>query len=236
MRLTSIVLLLLLVGPAHARATADQVVLVHGLARSSRSMEPLADFLRAHRLVVHNVDYPSREKGPDELVAYLAEAVRECCPPGTGRLHFVTHSLGGILVRQLLAQEELPHLGRVVMLAPPNQGSEVIDEWGSWPLFGAVLGPTATELGTAPDSFPNRIGAPRFELGVIAARKSANPIGSLLIPGADDGAVSVERARLEGARDFIVVDATHTFIMRDHTVAEQVLHFLREGRFVPTTP
>jgi pimeloyl-ACP methyl ester carboxylesterase len=227
------VLALTLATPSHssAREPGERVVLLHGLARSSRSMAPLAEFLRKRHFEVYNLDYPSREKTPEELVALVADAVQECCPPDAGRVHFVTHSLGGILVRSYLADRKPPNLGRVVMLAPPNGGSEIVDEWGGSPLFRAALGPTAAQLGTSPESLPNRIGPPHFELGVIAARKSVNPIGSLVIPGDDDGAVSVERAYLEGARDFLVVEASHTFIMRDPDVARQVVHFLREGRF-----
>ena len=97
--------------------------------------------------------------------------------------------------------------------------------------FLAFFGPTAAELGTGPDSLPNRIGPPAYELGVIAGRQSINPIGSALLPGPDDGAVTIERTKLDGAADFIVVDANHTFIMQNEAAQHQVLHFLRHGRF-----
>ena len=161
----------------------------------------------------------------------MGAAVVRCCPAGERRVHFVTHSLGGILVRAILAESPPPHLGRVVMLAPPNHGSEVVYELGDSALFRAVLGPTAAQLRTSPDSLPNRLGPPDFDLGIIAARKSLDPIGSALIPGPDDGAVSLESVRLEGASDFLVVAANHTFIMSREDVALPVGHFLRYGRF-----
>jgi hypothetical protein len=217
--------------PTQSTRAPEQVFLVHGLARGAGSMAKLADFLRAAGYEIHNFDYPSTEKSPDELVDLLGRELGRCCPPSAPRLHFVTHSLGGILVRARLAQQAPPNLGRVVLLAPPNRGSEIIDRVGEGALFEAALGPTAITLGTDPDSFPNSIGPPHYEVGIIAGTQSLNPVGSALLPGPDDGAVTIEATRLEGARDFILIDATHTFIMQNESAARQVLHFLQTGRF-----
>jgi hypothetical protein len=209
-------------------ARADHVLLVHGLLRSHRSMQPLARHLDAAGFVVHNLDYPSASKDLDALVRQLASAVATCCEDGDGRVHFVTHSLGGILVRAYLAQTHPPRLGRVVQLAPPNHGSELVDHLG--PLAG-LLGPTGSKLGTSDESLPNRLPAPDYEIGVIAGTGSVSP-GSALIPGEDDGTVSLASTRLEGAKDFLVMDASHTFIMQREDVARQVEHFLRTGSFI----
>jgi triacylglycerol lipase len=225
-------LALCLIGaPDVARANSGQVVLVHGLARGASSMEELADALREAGYTVRNFDYPSTEMPPDELVALLGEEVRLCCASKPGRLHFVTHSLGGILVRALLEEQRPGNLGRVVMLAPPNRGSEIIDSMGENGLFEAAMGPTAARLGTDSGSFPNSIGPPSYEVGIVAGSQSINPVGSALLPGPDDGAVTIERTRLEGASDFVLIPATHTFIMQNEVAIEQVLHFLRNGRF-----
>jgi triacylglycerol lipase len=211
-----------------ASAQADHVLLVHGLLRSHRSMQPLAQHLDAAGFVVHNVDYPSRSEDPEALVRHLAGAVESCCQDGDGRIHFVTHSLGGILVRAYLAQTRPPRLGRVVQLAPPNHGSELVDHLGP---LAELLGPTGSKLGTGAESLPNRLPPPDYEIGVIAGTGSLSP-GSALIPGEDDGTVSLASTRLAGATDFLVMDASHTFIMQREDVARQVEHFLRTGSFV----
>lgn len=235
--LAAVLLLSIVPGGAEASPKAigfaesrEHVVLLHGLGRSPRSMQPIADFLARHGFVTHNIGYPSTRRTPADLEVLLAEAIRRCCA-NVRRVHFVTHSLGGILLRAHLAVDRPKNLGRVVLLAPPNRGTEIVDALATSSFFRAVLGPTAAELGTGPDSLPNRIGPPDYEVAIIAARQSWNPLGSAIIPGPDDGTVSIESARLEGASDFLIVAGTHTFIMRRPEVMEQVRHFLIEGRF-----
>ena len=156
--------------------------------------------------------------------------ISSCCA-WSGRVSFVTHSLGGVMVRAYLAQHPMPQLGRVVMLAPPNHGSEYVDVAGDWRLFAGLLGPTAAQLGTAPTSLPNRLPGADFEVGVIAGTGNVNPLGAMLIDGTDDGTVSVASTRLAGMRDFIEVPVSHTFIMRNREVARQTIEFLRSGHF-----
>ena len=215
--------------PALARPPED-VVLLHGLGRSPRVMSPLASDLARAGYRVHNLDYPSTRATPDELVEYLHREISACCA-WSGRVHFVTHSLGGVLVRAYLAAHPMPQLGRVVMLAPPNHGSEYVDVAGDWRLFRVVLGPTAAQLGTAATSLPNRLPRADFEVGVIAGNGSINPLGGALIPGASDGTVSLVSTRLDGMSDWIVLPVSHTFIMRNAETTRQTLEFLREGHF-----
>lgn len=216
--------------PTHATNERELVVLLHGLGRSPRAMAPMAEYLEARGYEVHNIGYPSTEHDIRELTRFLGKELARCCPDDAA-LHFVTHSLGGVLVRAYLDAGQPRQLGRVVMLSPPNHGSELAD-WlqESW-LSEIRAIPAIAELGTDPQSVPNRLGPARFELGIITGARSWHPFGSWLIEGESDGVVSVESARLEGSRDFLVVPHTHTFIMRAPAVAEQVLHFLRQGRF-----
>lgn len=149
---------------------------------------------------------------------------------GVQRSSLRTHSLGGILVRSLLAGDTT-YAGRVVMLSPPNQGSEIIDAFAPSPLLGSLVGPAGMTLGTDSASVPRRLGPVDFSLGVIAGDRSLTSVGSWLIPGPDDGLVGVEQARVEGLSDFLVVPATHTMIMNRPETVAAVLSFLSRGRF-----
>ena len=193
-------------------------------------MRPLERRLDRAGYRVHNLGYPSMRAEPRALIEHVADSVAQRCGAAR-RLHFVTHSLGGILTRAYLAEGRPSGLGRVVMLAPPNHGSEYVDRMGRWPLFEPILGPTAPHLGTSPESLPNRLPPADFELGVIAGTGNLNPLSHSVLEGPHDGTVRLDSARLEGMRDFIALPVSHTFIMRSPEVARQVLCFLREGRF-----
>lgn len=207
------------------------VVLVHGLGRTSRSLVVLERRLERAGFRVVTYDYPSTVEPIERLVDSLAVVVEGCCPPADAPVHFVTHSMGGVLVRALLRDSVPQHVGRVVMLSPPNQGSEIVDAFSPSPLLVALLGPAGAALGTDSLSLPQRLGPARFPLGIIAGNQSMTRVGSRLIPGPDDGLVGVEQTRLEGADDFLVVPATHTTIMNRRDVADAVVRFLIEGRF-----
>lgn len=210
----------------------ESVVLLHGLARSSDSMTPMARALEAAGYHVCNVSYPSREHPVEKLAAdFVAPAVRACLSDEAREIHFVTHSLGGILVRQLAKSEPDIRIGRVVMLGPPNHGSEVVDRLGGLSLFEWINGPAGLQLGTDTESLPRTLGSLPFEAGVISGDHSINPILSLIIPGADDGKVSIESAKLEGMTDFCVVPASHPFIMKNKLAIQQTLAFLSAGSF-----
>lgn len=230
MRLRLALLALALAGAAPAEPPREVVVLLHGLGHSDRAMRPLARRLEDAGYAVHALRYESTEKSPDALVADLDAALVRCCADAP-RLHFVTHSLGGILLRAELAQRQPPQLGRVVMLAPPNHGSELADWLRGSEALRRLMGPTASELGTGGESLPNRLPAAHYEVGVIAGSDSLNPVGSRMIPGEDDGTVSVASTRLDGMSDFLVLPVSHTMILLSSDAAEQTLAFLRSGRF-----
>jgi triacylglycerol lipase len=232
MKFSLIILMAMLPLLSSAAENQEYVILLHGLCRSSRSMVPMKRALSESGYQVLNVDYPSRSGSIDKLSdEAIGGAVSDCQRHGAVAIHFVTHSLGGILVRSYLTRHTIPNLGRVVMLGPPNQGSEVVDKLGSFWLFKKINGPAGNELGTHKNSTPNQLGPTNFCAGVIAGNRSINWINSLIIPGRDDGKVSVERTKLAGMTDHIVVRATHPFLMRNRTVIRQTIHFLRTGQF-----
>jgi triacylglycerol lipase len=210
----------------------EEVILLHGLCRTSRSMVKMERALTDAGYKVRNVNYPSRTASVEKLADdAIGKAVGDCQRDGATKINFVTHSLGGILVRSYLARHTIPNLGRVVMLAPPNQGSEIVDKLGGWPIFKWINGPAGHELGTDKNSTPNKLGAANFPVGIIAGDRSINWINSFLIPGSDDGKVSVERTKLAGMTDHIVIHATHPFIMKNHEAIRQTIQFLRDGNF-----
>jgi pimeloyl-ACP methyl ester carboxylesterase len=209
---------------------AESVILLHGLARSDRSMNKLKQALLEKGYRVHNVSYASTRKNIEQLAEEaIGPALKSC--PAEHKLHFVTHSLGGILVRQYLLHHEIDNLGRVVMLGPPNKGSEVVDKLRDFPGFRFINGEAGLELGTGESSVPRKLGAANFDLGIIAGTRSVNLILSGMISGPDDGKVSVENTRLEGMHDHLEMQVTHTFMMRNSKVIEQVIHYLETGRF-----
>ena len=210
---------------------AETVIVVHGLGRTSASMAILVSRLENAGFRVVSFGYPSRSEPIETLVELLETEVGHCCSSEAETLHFVAHSMGGVLVRNYLSQRPEVHQGRVVMLSPPSQGSEIIDAFSDSDLLRSMLGPAALRLGTDSTGMANQLGPVRFSLGVITGNRSLDPVGSWLIPGPDDGKVGVDRAAVEGALDFMVLPATHTFIMNRRDVAEEVVHFLRHGRF-----
>jgi len=206
------------------------VILLHGLARSDSSMKTMAAELNNVGYTAINYDYPSTQH-PVEKLAYdaISDALSQCLEQST--VHFVTHSMGGILVRQYLSQHSIDNIGRVVMLGPPNQGSEVVDTLDNMPGYELINGPAGHQLGTDIDSIPNKLGPANFELGIIAGTRSINLILSTMLPSTDDGKVTVENTKLEGMKDHIALPVTHPFMMKNQDVIEQVIHFLKSGTF-----
>lgn len=208
----------------------ETVVLLHGLGRSAANMLILEWRLEALGYRVCNVGYDTRVSRIEEAVEDVWEELA-ACRSGERRLHFVTHSLGGLVLRALLAERPIERLGRAVMLAPPNGGSEIADHLRELPWLETVMGPLSSQLGTGQEDLPRQLPAPSIPFGVIAGDQWINPVGPLWLPAPHDGTVSVASTRLAGMRDHLVMPYTHTFIMNASPVAGQIDTFLRQGRF-----
>jgi pimeloyl-ACP methyl ester carboxylesterase len=209
---------------------SECVILLHGLARTSASFSSLHDKLQQRHYHVINVDYPSTKYDIKRLANdTIPQAVQQC---GENKpIHFVTHSMGGILVRQYLTDHTIDDLGQTVMLGPPNKGSEIVDKLGHFPFFQWINGPAGVQLHTAQNSTPNTLPPANFTVGIIAGTRSINHLLSSMIPNPDDGKVSVNSTRLAGMTDHITMPVTHPFMMNNTTVIRQVLYFLRHSRF-----
>jgi len=212
------------------------VVLLHGLNRSYRAMSKMASELQEAGFATANVDYPSQTatvEGLSEMA--VNEGLNKCRETNPERIHFVTHSIGGILLRYAQSESPIPELGRVVMLAPPNQGSEIVDKTRDWPTAELFGGEAGLQLGTDKNSIPSKLGPVDFELGVVAGTGTINPILSAMLPEPNDGKVSVESTKVEGMVDFLVVRNSHRYITTSDIVIANTKEFLRAGKFLDSS-
>jgi len=218
----------------HVPATRNAcVILLHGLGRSSFSMQMVEHYLRTNGYAVVNIDYASTRQTIAEVAnGIVAPKVAQCRRDGFERIHFVTHSMGAIVVRRYLQKVRLPEGSRIVMLAPPNGGSELAD-WAlnTYPRFSRLVGPAGRQLVTNGHGLVSRLNPIDPEVGIITGNKSWNPCFSQILPGSDDGKVTVEKAKLKEMKDFLVLPCNHTTILLNREVQRQVVHFLESGNF-----
>lgn len=210
--------------------TGGRVVLLHGLGRSPLDLALLANRLEARGYTVCNLGYDTRAASIELAAEEVVEGMRGCAMVDRPT-HFVTHSMGALVLRVLSRDGRIPPGGRAVLLAPPNAGSELADRLRTSRLLARGLGPLGVQLGTGPSDLPNRLPPPSIPFGVIAGNRWLNPLGPIWLDGAHDGTVRVEATRLPGMSDHLVVPHTHSFIAWGAPVAEQVDVFLRTGRF-----
>ena len=210
----------------------DGVLLLHGIARRAASLHPMERRLVEAGYATLNLDYPARRLDLSGIVEGIAPTVA-AFGGRVGRLHVVTHSMGGLVARALIARHRPANLGRVVMLGPPNGGSEVADALHRLAAYRCFFGPAGAELvtGRSP-ALTALLGSVDFPLGVIAGDRTLDPLASRFwLRGPNDGRVTVARTRVEGMADHRVLPTTHPLMMRDRRVQAETLHFLTEGRF-----
>ena len=221
---------LLACSPTDSRSgsNAETVVLLHGLGRSQHAMWWLANQLEQEGFAVVRIDYSSFRETPEAMLAPVSADIARCCAHAQ-KVHFVGHSLGGLMIRAHLAQISQPNLGRVVTIGTPHQGTDFVDHYRErwWMHFA---GASALALSTAPGSFPNSLPAPDYPMGGIAGVRSEGDSDDAIV-GPHDGLVPLWSARLPGMQDFVVLNGGHAGLRYQPAVARQTVHFLRTGRF-----
>jgi pimeloyl-ACP methyl ester carboxylesterase len=208
----------------------ETVFLLHGLGRTANSLLLLEMRLRDAGFDVVNESYPSTKATLEQLIETEPPRLL-ALRPNAKQVHFVTHSMGGIVMRAYLSKHTIPNLGRVVMMGTPNKGAELIDAMVKFPVLDRIVSPAGKAIGASAKSIPNSINDGDAEFGVIAGRISLNPLLSSLIEGENDGKVSVESTRFPAMKDHIVLPVSHTFMMNDREVARQAICFLKTGAF-----
>ncbi|MBP7190120.1 MAG: hypothetical protein KA998_02615 [Rickettsiaceae bacterium] len=205
------------------------VVLLHGWAKSGRCMIPVEESLTKEGYKVQNITYPTRYYKIEDIVnKYIYPNVKT---EGCTKLHFVGHSLGGIVTRYYIEKYRPKNLGRVVLIGSPSKGSEIVDKISGPYFINKILGPAVLELSTH-STFLSSLKNPDYDLGIISGDISLNPFTSIFIlPGPDDGIVSLESTKVEGMKDQITLSSTHVMILKNHTTHEEISCFLENGRF-----
>jgi acetyl esterase/lipase len=221
--------------PGGKGAMQDGVVLLHGISRTSRSFRKMEAAIEASGFATFNLDYASRRKALESLAEDIHPAIELFAAGIEGSIHFVGHSMGGLLARAYLAKYRPERLGRVVMLGTPNSGSEIADRLQNVLPYRAWFGPAGQQLITTRDAALDAILPPvDYPVGIIAGDRSIYPVSSVFLPKPHDGRVSVANTRLNGMVDHIVINASHPSLVRSRLAIEQTIAFLREGRFTPS--
>jgi pimeloyl-ACP methyl ester carboxylesterase len=221
--------------PASANATQDGVVLLHGISRTARSFRKMQTALESTGFATLNLDYASRRKALEALAEDIHPAIQRFADGLDGSVHFICHSMGGLLARVYIARYRPKRLGRVVMLGTPNSGSEIADRLKDFGIYRAFFGPAGQQLGTQRDAAVEALFAPvDYPVGIIAGDRSIYPITSAFLPKPHDGRVSVENTRLDRMVDHVVVHTSHPWLVRSGEAIAQTIAFLREGRFKPS--
>jgi len=222
--------------PASANTTQDGVVLLHGISRTARSFRKIQAALEGSGFATLNQDYASRRKALEALAEDIHPAIQQFADGIDGSVHFVCHSMGGLLARVYIARYRPIRLGRVVMLGTPNSGSEIADRLRHFRAYRAFFGPAGQQLGTQRNEAVNALFPPvDYPVGIISGNRSIDPVAGTMLPKPHDGRVSVANTRLDGMTDHVVVAASHPWLVRNSVAIGQTIAFLQGGKFIPST-
>lgn len=206
------------------------IVLLHGVIRTKNSLEPLGKYLRDRQAAdVISWSYASTR----QTISQHAEKFNELISyfPKDAEIQLVGHSMGNIIVRRFLKTHTDQRIKRMVMLAPPNQGSSFGRAVNDNILFESIWGISGQELANGFDDLELQLATPDFEFGILAGVMRSNLVRNPLLDGPNDLVVTVEESKLAGAHDFRTVNSTHTRIMNQHETLQYVHRFLKSGYF-----
>ena len=210
------------------------VILLHGIIRNHFDMMLLEKRMKKEGYACINIKYPSTKHAIEDLAEQINGQLQQNENyTGADKVHFVVHSMGGLITRHILAKHRPANLGSVVMLGTPNKGSEMADyldahKYLATP-FRLIFGPSASQLRTAHKHFEDEI--IDFPLGIIASDASLNPIGKQVFGAPNDTLVSIESTKIEGMSDHIIIPCPHAMMMFDPRIINQVTAFLKDGKF-----
>ena len=214
----------------------DYAVLIHGLYKFPFAMSQITKALDQAGYCVVNFEYESRRYSIDEVAtSFLPQFIKKYCTDPKKKINFITYSVGGLVLRRFLEKDKLFKLGRVVMIAPPNHGSELatfLKKYLNF-IYKFVCGQIGQQLGTDKNDYINKILKQNvnFDLGIIAGRGALSPFSYFMIDGIHDGMILVESTELQGMKDHIIIPASHSFILFFRFTAKKVLDFLKNGNF-----
>ena len=228
---TFIIVITIFIVILQAKQINESVILLHGLGDVKLSMLKLEIALKEEGYTTKNIGYSSNGETIESLAEKeLSEIVERYKKIGFDKIHFVTHSMGGLIVRCYLQDHELPEGSRIVMLSPPNKGSEVADHFKESKFYNLIVGDVGQELATD-SNILSELKQIIPEIGIIAGDKSTNSYFSKIIPGEDDGRVAVDNTKLIEMKDFMIVHSTHLTIKYNDEVIRQTVFFLQNGKF-----
>jgi pimeloyl-ACP methyl ester carboxylesterase len=211
----------------------DGVILLHGISRTALSFRKMQLALERAGYATLNIDYASRRKPLEALAEDIDTAIKPFAERIDGSLHFVGHSMGGLLARVYIGKHRPERLGRVVMLGTPNGGSEVADRLKNIGVYRAFFGPAGQQLGTRRDDATKALlPAPDYPVGIIAGNRSIDPLAGAMLTKPHDGRVSVKNTEIDGMADHIVIGTSHPWLVRNNVAVAQTIAFLQDGAFV----
>lgn len=219
---------------SETKVKKEKVVLIHGFGRSKVAMWQLYIELCMAGYDIESIGYSSFTKSIDEIKATVFAQINTIAFHKYEKIHFVGHSLGGLLCRAYLDRYRVQNLGNVVLIGSPNGGTELVDSYKKEWWFD-YAGPTAKVLGTDKNSFPKSLKKPYYPVGVIAGVVTTQmDMIEEAFDGEHDGMVSVESTKIEGMSDFIKIKTNHSMMRYDDEVASQTIYFLQKSSFYET--
>lgn len=206
------------------------LILLHGINQANSVFKGLEKLTTKNGFAVLNIDYPSTIFSIEEIVEIMDHQINPVIK-GYKLISFVGFSLGGLIVRAYLNKYKLSNLGKVVLVGVPNKGSEVADFLRKNKLYKKLYGPSGQQLTTTFNNSIHVFGKPYYECGIISGNLALDFWGLILRGQPNDGKVTVNSTKIEGAKDHIILNLPHWFLPRSSKVHKNILYFLKNSKF-----